>query len=281
MHGDIFPDAMKLPVIASFAVLVFAAACGGAKKDADNPSNSEESSSDDGGGASATADIPAPADSTPPASKPAPGDDSSKKGATACGGFDIGDLASVLAQADCEVANPKAGDQKDLKDILEIRVAADSPRIAPGSTATITVTLKNKGKTDLPLDFVVDPEPRFDFELYTLKGVRVDKPAGSEPSLPPEVANAPQAEQKIARVKIAQQGTAKLTLKWSAVSYKWASKDRAKGALPGHGYPKEPAGPLKKGTYILRVITPLTGVFEGMDHEISQPRLQITVANMP
>lgn len=273
---------MKLPAIAGFALLVVATACGGAKKDADNPSNSEEeSSSDDGGGAAATADIPAPADSTPASSKPAAGDDAAKKGATPCGGFDIGDLASVLSQAECEVANPKAGEQKDLKDALEIRVAVDSPRIAPGTTATITVTFKNKSKADLPLDFVVDPEPRFEFELYSLKGNRVDKPSGAEPSLPPEVANAPQGEQKIARVKIAQQGTAKLTLKWTAVSYKWASKDRAKGALPGHGYPKDAAGPLKKGTYILRVVTPLTAVFEGIDHEISQPRVQITVANMP
>jgi hypothetical protein len=271
---------MKLPVIASFALLVFASACGGAKKDADNPSNSDEAANDDGGAATAATDVPA--DSTPPAGKPAPGDDpSAKKGNTPCGGFDIGDLASVLSQAECEVDNPKAGDQKDLKDILEIRVVPDSPRIAPGSTATITVTFKNKGKTDLPLDFIVDPEPRFDFELYSLKGSRVDKPVGSEPSLPPEVANAPQADQKVARVKLAQQGTAKLTLKWNAVNYKWASKDRAKGALPGHGYPKDPAGPLKKGTYILRVITPLTGVFEGVDHEVSQPRVQITVAPMP
>ena len=79
----------------------------------------------------------------------------------------------------------------------------------------------------------------------------------------------------------ATNGTAKLTLKWDAVKYKWASADRAKGALPGHGYPKDPAGPLKKGAYILRVITPLTGVFEGVDHDVSQPRVQVTVGTMP
>jgi hypothetical protein len=78
-----------------------------------------------------------------------------------------------------------------------------------------------------------------------------------------------------------QQGTAKLTLKWNAVTYKWASKDRAKGALPGRGYPKDPGGPLKKGKYILRVITPLTGVFEGVDHEVSQPRVEVNVGSMP
>ena len=57
--------------------------------------------------------------------------------------------------------------------------------------------------------------------------------------------------------------------------------ERAKGALPGQGYPREAAGPLPKGTYILRVITPLTNVFEGVDHDASQPRVQITVAPMP
>jgi hypothetical protein len=145
----------------------------------------------------------------------------------------------------------------------------------------VTVTYKNKGTKELALDFIVDPEPRFDFEVYTLKGNRVDKPKGSEPALPPEVANAPQPEQKVARIKLAQQGTAKLTLHWNAVQYKWASKDKAKGALPGHGYPKEPGKPLKKGAYVLRVITPLAGVSEGIDHELSQPRVQITIAPMP
>lgn len=270
---------MKPIACASFALLLAVAACGGAKKDADSPANAEETGAS-GDGGEATADLSASTDSTPTAGKPAPGDDTDKK-PTPCGGFDIPDLASVLSQAACEVQNPNAAEQKDLKDILEIKAVPDSPRIAPGSTATVTVTFKNKGKGELPLNFVVDPEPRFDFEVYTLKGVRVDAPKGSAPSLPPEVANAAVPEPKIARVTLAQQGTAKLTLKWNAVKYKWASKDRAKGALPGHGYPREAAGPLAKGTYILRVITPLTNVFEGVDHEASQPRVQVTVGGMP
>ncbi len=187
----------------------------------------------------------------------------------------------MLSQAACEVANANPNDQPDLKDRLEVKVVPDSPRIAPGSTATITVTFKNKGKTDLPLNFVVDPEPHFDFEVYSLKGARVDAPRGNAPPLPPEVANATAPEPKVARVTLAQQGTAKLTLKWNAVKYKWASKERAKGALPGKGYPREPAGPLPKGKYVLRVVTPLTNVFEGVDHEMSQPRIEISVAPMP
>jgi hypothetical protein len=254
--------------------LAFAVACGGAKKGAEAPGNAEESAEGDGGATEP------PHDSTPTASAPVPGDDSKKKPA-ACGGFDIPDLASVLSQAACEVDNAKPNDQTDLKDRLEIKVVPDSPRIAPGSTSTVTVTFKNKSKTDLPLNFVVDPEPRFDFEVYTVKGSRVDAPAGEAPSLPPEVANATVPESKIARVTLSQLGTARLTLKWNAVKYKWASKERAKGALPGHGYPREAAGPLPKGSYILRVITPLTNVAEGVDHEVSQPRVQVTVAPMP
>ena len=274
---------MKAPVAASFALLALVlpiAACGGAKKDADNPENTESADGGDDGGPAPAADVPAPADSSASGASAASGDDAAKKSGP-CSGFEIADLASMISQSDCEVPDAKETDQKDLSKILEIKVVPDSPRIAPGATSTITVTYKNKGPKELPLDFVVDPEPRFDFEVYTLKGNRVDQPKGAEPMLPPEVANAAVPDAKIARVTLAQQGTARLTLHWTAVTYKWASKDKARGALPGHGYPKEPSKPLKKGSYILRVITPLTGVFEGVDHEVSQPRVQITVAPMP
>jgi hypothetical protein len=279
---------MNRPACTCFALLLaLSAACGGAKKDADNPENTEESASSDKkegdkGGGDKGGDPAAlgNADSTPSSGKPAPGDDPAKK-ATPCGGFDIPDLASALSQSACEVANANPNEQAEVKDVLEIKVVPDSPRIAPGSTATVTVTFKNKGKKPLPLNFVVDPEPRFEFEVYSLKGARIDSPKGSAPSLPPEVANASAPEPKVARVTLAQQGTAKLTLKWNAVKYKWASKERAKGALPGRGYPREPAGPLPKGSYVLRVVTPLTNVFEGVDHEISQPRVQVTVGSIP
>jgi hypothetical protein len=271
---------MKTAFLSSLALVLAAlAACGGAKKDADSPANGEETASSDDGGASASANE-SPGDSTPASGTAAPGDDKAKK-PTPCGGFEIADLASVLSQAACEVDGASANEQKDVKDLLDVKVVPDSPRIAPGSTATVTVTFKNKGKKDLALSFVVDPEPRFDFEVYSLKGSRIDAPKGEAPSLPPEVANATAPESKIARITLAQQGTAKLTLKWNAVKYKWASKERAKGALPGRGYPKEVAGPLPKGAYMLRVITPLTGVFEGMDHDVSQPRVQVTIGSIP
>jgi hypothetical protein len=206
------------------------------------------------------------------------GGDDSPKAPTSCSGFDFPDLLSVISQAACEAPDVKPdGQQKDVKDVLDIKVAVDSAVIAPGATTQVTVTYKNKGKTDLPLLFIVDPEPRFSFEAYTLKGDRADNPKASAPPLPTEVANAPAPDQKVAKVTLATNGTAKLVLKWDAVKYKWASKERAKGALPGRGYPRDPAGPLPKGKYVLRVVTPLTGVFEGIDHEVSQPRTQVTV----
>lgn len=186
---------MKASVAASFALLLSVAACGGAKKDADNPENSENAADGGGGDDSAVADIPAPAESSTPSGKPVAGDDGAKK-ASPCGGFDIADLASMLSQSECEVGPGPDDQATDVSNVLEVKVVPDSPRIAPGSTSTITVTYKNKGTKELALDFIVDPEPRFDFEVYTLKGVRVDKPKGNEPALPPEVANAPQPEPK-------------------------------------------------------------------------------------
>jgi hypothetical protein len=208
-------------------------------------------------------------------------DDMGERKAMSCGGANIADLAAVLAQASCEVPNRKPDEPDvDVKDQLEIKVETDSPKVAPGASAKVTITFHNKGKKVLPLDFVVDPEPRFDFEVYTLKGSRVDKPAGDEPLLPPEVSNAAPPEKSMARVTLAPNGTATVTGSWSAVKYKWASKDKAKGASPGHGYPREPAGPIAKGKYVLRVITPLVGISEGVDHEISQPRTQVEIGSL-
>ncbi len=200
------------------------------------------------------------------------------KKAAPCSGADIPDLVASLSQVSCETKDTNAeGQQRDVKDTLEIKVTTDPPKVAAGAAAAVVITFHNKGKTPMPLDFAVDPEPRFNFEVRTKKGARIDQPAGGEPALPPEVANAPGAERKISRVTLAPLGTAKVRLPWTAVKYKWASKDRAKGALPGHGYPRDPAGPLPKGKYMLRVVTPMVGVFEGVDHEITQPRAEIEV----
>src|SRR4029077_6091452 len=133
-----------------------------------------------------------------------------------------------------------------------------------------------KGKTKLPLDFTVDPDPRFRFELYTPKGARVDKPAGNEPPMPPGAGEAMAA--RLARVTLDPNGTATLLLPWQVVKYKWAGKDKAKGAVVGHGYPREPAGPLPKGKYVLRLVMPLANVDETGDHEVTQPRTDVEIA---
>jgi hypothetical protein len=272
---------MKPTAWGSLALCCALAACGGAKKPAEGAENTEETASSSEPGATAAPDealgVPKDRGPTPGGGKPVGGDDA-KRASAPCSGFEINDLLSVISQASCEAPDTKAmSEQKELKDILEIKVTLDTAVVSPGATAQVVVTYKNKSKADLPLYFVVDPEPRFAFEAYTLKGDRADNPGTPAPPLPSEVNNAPAPEAKLAKVTLAPQGTAKLLLKWDAVKYKWASKERAKGALPGRGYPRDAAGPLKKGKYILRVITPLTGIFEGIDHEVSQPRTQVTV----
>ncbi|HEX3771504.1 MAG TPA: hypothetical protein VHV30_11585 [Polyangiaceae bacterium] len=252
-----------------------ASACGVPTVPPEDPSNADKEG--DGGDSLPTSQA---ASGPEPSGSATIKDDTDKK-AMNCGGATIADLADVLAQSACEAANTKPDEpEKDVKDALEISVTTDSPKVAPGGTAKVTVTYHNKGKTVLPLDFVVDPEPRFSFEVYTLKGARADKPAGDSPALPPEVQNAPEPDKAVARVTLAPNGTAKLTETWTAVKYKWASKDKAKGALPGRGYPTEPSGPLPKGKYTLRVITPLVGVSEGVDHELSQPRTNVEIGNL-
>jgi hypothetical protein len=202
------------------------------------------------------------------------------KVASPCEGMNIPNLFASLSQAACEVpANAPAAKQRATKDVLEVVITPDSPKTPPGSTAQISVIFKNKGKTKLPLDFTVDPDPRFTFELYTPKGARVDKPAGKEPPLPAQVSDTPPVDaSRTARVTLYPKGTAKLVLPWDAVRYKWASKEKAKGALPGRGYPREPAGPLPNGKYVLRVITPLANVD---DQEIRQPKLTIEIGGTP
>ncbi len=265
-------------------LLIALAACGASTPKADGPENADESSSDSTADKKKSDAIPTDQPSALTAADPMVGvtvkDDPKGQKALPCGGASVPDLATVLGQASCEVPNGKPGEtQRDVKDQLEIAVAIDSPKVAPGATAKVTVTFHNKGKTELPLDFAADPEPRFDFEVYTVKGARVDKPAGAQPPLPPEVQNAPAPDTSVARVTLAPNGTATLAVSWTAVKYKWASKDKAKGALPGRGYPREAGGPLGKGKYVLRVVTPLIGVFEGVDHEWSQPRTQVEVGS--
>jgi len=269
-----------------FAAIVAASTvplgCGAGTPSADSPENSGDDAS------SSPAENPMDnSGSRTPHAKPDPTvgvtvkDDDSKE-AKPCISDDFPDLMSTLSQAACEIPGDKASDkQRDLTGRLEVTVAPDAPKVAPGAISKVTITLHNKGEKPLSLDFAVDPEPRFEFQVYTTKGSRADKPAGDAPPLPPEVANAPEADKGIARITMAPNGHAKIVAPWTAVKYKWVSKDKAKGALPGRGYPTEASGPLPKGKYVLRVLMPLLNVTEGVDHEMTQPRVPIEVGSVP
>ncbi|MGA2450202.1 MAG: DUF4232 domain-containing protein [Polyangiaceae bacterium] len=202
-----------------------------------------------------------------------------KKGSGAgdCNVANMADLQALLSQPACEVrgADPSAK-ERDLTDVLSVKATPDSATVEPGGQTKVTVVFTNKGKTPLPLDFKLDPEARFLFELYTAKGTRAELPPGDEPMLP-ESAGGPTFEPTVARVTFAPGASARAVLSWSAVKYKWASKEKARGAVRGHGYPREAAGPLPKGKYVLHVVTPLVGVFEGIEHSLSQPAAPVEV----
>ncbi|HLK39529.1 MAG TPA: hypothetical protein VKU41_22390 [Polyangiaceae bacterium] len=277
---------MNWTPLRSIPLLLTICACGGAATPpADSPENSDESSStsskgDKGedesslGGSSQRAHA---ADPTVPVT--VKDDDAVKKKDAPCAGTNIQDLLALASQDSCVTNDPQAEvNRREVKDVLEVKVTTDSPKVAPGGTVKVTVALHNKGKQPLPLDLKVDPLPRVLFEVSTPKGQRADKPTGAEPPLPPEVSSAPTPDARIARVLLAPQGSASINVSWDAVKYKWASKDKAKGAVPGRGYPREAAGPLAKGKYVLRVVLPLVGLSEGADHEYSQPKADIEVA---
>ncbi len=272
------PMHLSSALIGLFTIAIVPAGCGAGTPQADSPGNGDEDAAPPESNVMATNGWSTHKKADPEVGVTVKDESTKEKDATACDGADIPDLLAILSQAACEVQNPKKdAPPRDLKDRLEIQVTPDSPKVAAGAAAKVTITFINKGKTPLGLDFTVDPEPRFEFELYTVKGTRADSPAGDAPPLPPEVLNAPVPDASIARITLAPGGRAKLQETWNAVKYKWASKDKAKGALPGHGYPREPGNPLPKGKYVLRVVTPLVGVAEGMDHETTQPRVPIEV----
>lgn len=193
-----------------------------------------------------------------------------------CNGADL-DLVNVLVQSACEVANPPS-DQKarDVSGSLEVSVMANPSQVAPGGHADIVVTYTNKGSTPLPLDFLLDPTPRFTIEVYTSTNKRADQPKTKPPhgknDGPPAEPSAPGT----ARVTLAPGGKASAKIGWDAVKLRWAP-ELLKGTPPEQGYPTAPAGSLPKGKYILKVITPLTGIFEGSDHEVSTAKANVTV----
>ncbi len=195
---------------------------------------------------------------------------------TVCTGADL-DLVNVLVQSACEVPN-LAPDAKlpDVSALLDVKATVSPAQVAPGGHADIVVTYTNKSPSPLSLNFLLDPTPRFTLEVYTSKNNRAEMPKTKPP--PPKGGGAPSEPTApgTARVTIAPGGRATARLDFNAVKLKWAP-ELVRGTPPELGYPTSPAGPLPKGAYVVKVITPLIGIFEGMDHEVSTVKANVTV----
>ena len=246
-------------------VALAASACGG-KKEPANPSADKGDAGDD---ENAGAFSPEEADGgtgKPPEKK------------DVCVGFDIGNLEDLLAKSDCEVPNatPESLENVDVKGKLELKVTASPTRVAPGGKADLLVTFTNKTSVPMPLSFRIDPLARFETETYDAKKKRADMPPGNPPPPPKGHTAPPPADVKIARVTLAPNGSARVTVPWEAVRMKWAPQ-KVRGTAVEKGYPRAPAGPLPKGKYTVKVVTPLVGVLEGGDHEVSAPSLDVEV----
>jgi hypothetical protein len=195
-----------------------------------------------------------------------------------CTGIDIGNLEETLNKVSCETGNPKPDDKViEPKDKLVVVASTSTPKVTPGQHLDLVVTYTNKTKAPMTLLFRIDPTPRFDVEAYDAKNKRVDMPAGQPPPLPKGVSPREPGEPKTAKVTLAPGGNARVRVGWDAVKTKWAP-EKVRGTPPEKGYPRAPAGPLPKGKYTLRVVTPLIGVLEGGEKEVSAPKVEVEVA---
>jgi hypothetical protein len=254
------------------------AACGGDAKKADDPSSK---SSTEGEGKGDQADKAEATASTAGGDK---GKDKDGGAADAppkkdvCSGFDIANLEDMLVKSDCEVpdAKPDMLQNPDMKGKLEVLLSATTPKVASGGKIELQVTFQNKTKEPMTLNFRIDPVARFETEAYDKSKKRVDMPAGNPPPPPKGHSAPPPAEAKVAKVTIAPAGYARVKVPWEAVKMKWAP-DKVRGTAVERGYPRSPNGGLPKGKYTVKVVTPLVGVFEGGDHEVSAPKIDIEV----
>jgi len=251
----------------SFAVML---GCGGGKKDADHPGKGDTSSADGGGGETASGEK---------------GDGGAGEGEGApkkdeCVGFDISNLDDLLMKSGCEVANAKPDtlSNAEVKGKLEVSVSASPTKGPPGAKFDLIVNFVNKTKEPMTLNFRIDPTPRFETEVWDAKfKKRIDMPAGSPPSAPKGFEPPPAAEQKVAKVTIAPNGAAHQRIPWEAVKMTWAP-EKVRGTPIERGFPRKPNGPLPKGKYNIKVVTPLVGIMEsGVDHEISAPKVEIEI----
>jgi hypothetical protein len=173
-----------------------------------------------------------------------------------CTSADFDSLDKTLD--DCDVPMPRSSElASNLKEKLEVKLSAGTPTITPGGRVDVTVTLRNKSSDSLPLFFSGDPRPRFDVEAFDSRGRRVDIPSGRQPAWPKGTSPPPARDVKAFKIVLEKGGVARVRLAWDAVKMKWAP-EKAKG-WTGHGYPREPSGPLSKGKYSLKVVLPLVG----------------------
>ncbi|HVJ93336.1 MAG TPA: hypothetical protein VM580_26225 [Labilithrix sp.] len=196
----------------------------------------------------------------------------------ACVGFEINNLEDLLAKSDCEVPNmkPDQVQNQDMKGKLEVTLAASPTKVAPGGKVDLVVTMANKTNAPMTLQFLIDPLARFETETYDAKKKRADMPPGTPPPPPKGHSAPPPAEKKVGKVTLAPNGSVHVHVPWDANKMKWAP-EKVRGSAVERGYPRVPAGPLAKGTYTIKVITPLIGVFEGADREVSAPTVNVEV----
>jgi hypothetical protein len=188
----------------------------------------------------------------------------------ACTSTSFDDLEEALKG--CEVSMPSSSELPRVKGKLDVRVTASTPSTTPGGRVDLQIVFRNTSSEALPLIFTGDPAPRFDVEAVDAKGKRVDLPAGKQPGYPRGYIP-PSREVKAYRVMLGGGGTARLKMAWDAVKTTWAP-DKAE-SWEGRGFPRVPAGPLKKGTYTLRIVLPLVGVFE--KNELGIPKVPTVV----
>lgn len=236
-------------------------ACGGSKKKPVEPT------ADNGAGGS-TEDAGAPTTASD-----ADGGAPEKK--DECVGFEIGDLDTVLGKSACEETGVAPGSVTavDLKGKVDIVVASSPSKLATGGKADLIVSFTNKTKGPITLHFRIDPLARFEIEVYDKKNKRADLPKGKEPPPPAGATQPPPSDQKTAKVTIAANGSARTKLVWDAQKQKWAP-EKYKGTPPERGYPRKADGPLPKGKYTVKVITPLVGI---SDQEQAQPKVDVEI----
>lgn len=249
------------------ALLALGMGCGN-KKPADDANSAADAGADGGAGSDESASGGGGADGGPAGEKK-----------DECVGFDIGNIEDILMKNGCEEPNVKPDSMQpvDLKGKLEVTLSASPTRSTGGGKVDLLVTFANKSKEPLTLHFKIDPVPRFEIEVYDAKkSKRADVPAGPTPPPPKGATQPPPSEGKTAHVTIAPNGSARARMPWEAVKMKWAP-DKYRGTPPERGYPRAAAGPLPKGKYLVKVLTPLVGVSEGVDHEMSAPKVEIEV----